>query len=134
PARYAVFAYDYACRRTASRARVARADAISARLKVPIDCRDAARLTARWQPDVDRADELTAASILDLLQSADALRRPERLSALLAVCEAIACSAARASGAYPPVRFLRDSLRVVSSVDAGAIAKASSAATATSRG
>jgi tRNA nucleotidyltransferase (CCA-adding enzyme) len=135
PARYAVLVHDFAAPRSHAdpRARVGRAEALSARLKVPLECRDAARLVERWQADVDRADQLTPASILDLLQSADALRRPQRLSTLLAACEAIACSLPRASQTYAPARRLRDALRIALSVHAGAIAKASKAATATVR-
>jgi tRNA nucleotidyltransferase (CCA-adding enzyme) len=130
PARYAVLAYDFAAarKRTDSRARVSRADAISARLKVPVDCRDAARLLARWRSDVERADRLTPASIVELLQSVDALRRPERLSTLLASSEAVACSIPRASATYSPAKTLRQALRVVAGVDAGAIARAAKAA------
>src|SRR5439155_1154783 len=81
-------------------ARFSRADAISARLKVPVDCRDAARLLARWRSEAERVDRLTPASIVDLIQSADALRRPERLSTLLAASEAVARSIPRASATY----------------------------------
>jgi tRNA nucleotidyltransferase (CCA-adding enzyme) len=135
PARYAILVHDFAAPRSRAdpRARIGRAEALSERLKVPVDCRDAARLVERWQVDVDRADKLTAASILDLLQSADALRRPERLSTLLAACETIACSIPRASETYPPAGLLHASLHIVSSVNAGAIAKASKGATATVR-
>jgi tRNA nucleotidyltransferase (CCA-adding enzyme) len=135
PARYAVLVHDFAAPRSRAdpRARVGRAETLSARLKVPLECRDAARLVERWQAEVDRADQLTPASILDLLQSADALRRPERLSTLLAACEAIACSLPRASQTYAPARLLRDALRIVLSIRAGAIAKASKAAAATVR-
>src|SRR5438876_1673822 len=94
PARYAVLVHDFAAARSRAdlRARVGRAESLSARLKVPVECRDAARLVERSQAEVDRADQLAPASLLDLLQSADALRRPERLATLLAACEAIACS------------------------------------------
>jgi tRNA nucleotidyltransferase (CCA-adding enzyme) len=129
PARYALLAYDFSAarKRANGRARVSRADAISARLKVPVDCRDAARLLARWRSDVERIDRLTPASIVELLQSANALRRPERLSTLLAASEAIACSIPRASATYAPVKTLRQALRVVAGVDAGAIARAEKA-------
>jgi tRNA nucleotidyltransferase (CCA-adding enzyme) len=135
PARYAVLVHDFAAARSGadSRARVARAESLSARLKVPLDCRDAARLVERWQPHVDHADTLTPAAILDLLESADALRRPERLATLLAASESIACSIPRASQMYAPAVTLRDALRTVSSVDAGAIAKASKAETTIGR-
>ena len=61
-------------------------------------------------------------------KSADALRRPERLSTLLAASEAIARSIARASPTYAPAKTLRLALRVVAGVDAGAIARAAKAA------
>ena len=135
PARYAVLVHDFAEARSRAdlRARVGRAESLSARLKVPVECRDAARLVERSQAEVDRADQLAPASLLDLLQSADALRRPERLATLLAACEAIACSIPRASQTYPPAGLLREALRVVSSVNTGAIAKASKAGRATVR-
>jgi len=135
PARYAVLVHDFAAARSRAdlRARVGRAESLSARLKVPVECRDAARLVERSQAEVDRADQLAPASLLDLLQSADALRRPERLATLLAACEAIACSIPRASQTYPPAGLLREALRVVSSVNTGAIAKASKAGRATVR-
>ena len=66
------------------------ADRMSTRLKAPLDCRDAARLTARWWRAVDDAANLRPAQLLDLLGAADALRRPERLERLLAACEIIA--------------------------------------------
>jgi len=135
PARYAVLVHDFAAARSRAdlRARVGRAEWLSARLKVPVECRDAARLVERSQAEVDRAEQLAPASLLDLLQSADALRRPERLATLLAACEAIACSIPRASQTYPPAGLLREALRVVSSVNTGAIAKASKAGRATVR-
>ena len=55
------------------------------------------------------------------------------MSTLLAACEAIACSIPRASRAYPPAGLLHDALHVVTSVNTGAIAKASKAETATVR-
>ena len=129
PERYAVLAYDFAAERkkASARARVARADAISARLRVPVDCRDAARIVARWRLAVDRTEALTPAAIVDLLQSADTLRRPERLSTLLAACEAIAGSVPHAPESYAPANLLRDALRVVMNVDAGTIARAAKA-------
>ena len=61
------------------------AERVSARLRVPVDCRDAALLAARWHGVVQRAAELRPATRLDLLQATDALRRPERLDTLLDV-------------------------------------------------
>jgi len=64
------------------------ADACSQRLGVPRTLRDSARLTARWHTHVHRLAELRAATLLKMLESLDAFRRPERLEVLLAVCEA----------------------------------------------
>lgn len=69
---------------------VSLAERMSTRLKAPLDCRDAARLTARWWRAVDEAANLRPAQLLDLLGAADAMRRPERLERLLAACEIIA--------------------------------------------
>jgi tRNA nucleotidyltransferase (CCA-adding enzyme) len=66
---------------------VARADAISARLKVPGDCRDLARLVARERHGVHQADKLDARALVQLLDRVDAWRRPERFEQLLQVCE-----------------------------------------------
>ena len=124
PVRYAVLVHDFASDpdQSSVRPRVARVDGLSTRLKVPIDCRDAARLVARWRADVDRIDGLTPASIVDLLHGTDALRRPDRLSTLLAASEAIACSIAPRAMTYSSADLLRAALQVVLNVDAGAIA------------
>ena len=98
------------------------AEAMSARLKVPLDCRDAARLAARWHRTVHRAAELAPAALLDLLNAADALRRPERLDTLIGAAECAALSRPRARDAYPPAALLRAALAVAKDVDAGAIA------------
>jgi tRNA nucleotidyltransferase (CCA-adding enzyme) len=99
------------------------AERMSARLKVPQDCRDAARLAARFHGVVHRAAELRPATLLDLFNAADALRRPERLDTLLAACRADACSRPGASADYPPERVLRAALDVVRAVDAGSVAR-----------
>ncbi|MCU0977178.1 MAG: multifunctional CCA addition/repair protein [Steroidobacteraceae bacterium] len=61
---------------------------LSDRLRVPTDYRHLAELTARWHGLVHRALELRAATILDLLESCDALRRPDRFREFLLACEA----------------------------------------------
>ena len=102
------------------------AETMSSRLKVPVECRDAARLAARWHAMVDRALALQPAKLLDLVTAADALRRPERLDNLLKACECAALSAQGAPDDYPPARILRAALAVVKAVDAGAAARAAS--------
>ncbi len=134
PARYAVLTHDLGKatsaaselpRHIAHEQRSARlADKLSQRLKVPQECRDAAVLAARYHGVVHRAAELRPATKLDLLEAADALRRPERLRTLLDACEADACSRPGAARDYPPRSILVRALEVVKSVDAGAIARA----------
>jgi tRNA nucleotidyltransferase (CCA-adding enzyme) len=97
---------------------------LSERLRVPIECRDAAALAARWHGVVHRAAELRPATLLDVLSAADALRRPGRLDTLLDACTADACSRPGAPQDYPPAALLRRALAVVKAVDAGAIARA----------
>jgi tRNA nucleotidyltransferase (CCA-adding enzyme) len=104
---------------------VATAGAIAERLKVPVDCRDAARLAARWGRAVAGAQTLRPATLLDLFAAADALRRPARLEALLETCECETMSRPDASGDFAPAAHLRAALEVVKGVDAGAIARPS---------
>jgi len=112
--------------RARSEADVRTAERISERLKVPVDCRDAARLAARWGRIVPRAESLPPATVLDLLGAADALRRPARLGTLLETCECVAMSGANGSGEFAAASWLRAALKVVKAVDAGAIARAAS--------
>ncbi|HEY2864906.1 MAG TPA: multifunctional CCA addition/repair protein [Casimicrobiaceae bacterium] len=98
---------------------------MSERLRVPADCSELARLVARYHGDVHRAHELRAATLLDLLLAADALRRPERLDGLLRACAADALSRpGQTAKTYEPAQRLRAALAVVRGVDAGAIAAA----------
>jgi tRNA nucleotidyltransferase (CCA-adding enzyme) len=140
PVRYAVLAHDLGAapssgaasslsddappRRAARTARSVRlAEKLSERLKAPVECRDAARLAARWQATVRRAGELRPAALLDLLLAADALRRPERLDALLDACACVAEGREGADGGDAPGRIVRRALAAVKRVDAGAIAR-----------
>jgi tRNA nucleotidyltransferase (CCA-adding enzyme) len=59
------------------------AQALSARLKVPVDCSDAAQLVAHWHGEALRAPELNEETLLMMLMAADALRRPHRLRWLI---------------------------------------------------
>jgi tRNA nucleotidyltransferase (CCA-adding enzyme) len=67
---------------------VALIEALAARLRVPKEHTELAVLTARHHGLVHRALELRPATILELLEKTDALRRPERFRALLLACEA----------------------------------------------
>jgi tRNA nucleotidyltransferase (CCA-adding enzyme) len=131
PVRYAVLAvhpgrHDAAAAtaRGTEAARSARiADAISSRLKAPAECRDAARLAARWRRAVDDADDLRPARLLALLDAADAFRRSQRVESLLETCACIALSAPRAPADYAPAAIVRAALAAARGVDAGAIAR-----------
>ena len=133
PARFAVLTHDLGKahsdpaalpRHIAHEQRSVRlAQALSDRLRVPQECRDAAILVARMHGTVHRAAELRPATLLNLLVAADALRRPERLVLLLAACAADACSRPGAALPYAPAELLQDALDVVGDVKAGAIAR-----------
>jgi tRNA nucleotidyltransferase (CCA-adding enzyme) len=133
-ARYAVLAHDLGKAGTAASAwpahhghegrSVRLAGRMSARLKVPVDCRDAARLAARWHGTIHRAAELRPSTMLDLITAVDALRRPERLDTLLAACEADAMSRpGTARSTYAPAAIVRAALCTVRGVKVTAVAR-----------
>ena len=57
------------------------------RLRAPTDYRELAVLAARWHVLAHRALELRPRTVLELLESCDAFRRPERFRELLIACE-----------------------------------------------
>jgi tRNA nucleotidyltransferase (CCA-adding enzyme) len=102
------------------------ARALSERLKVPADCRDLAVIVAREHGIVHRAQELRPATVLDLIERCDALRRPERFQAMLLACEADFRGRAGFEGRlYPQPTRLLAALDAARGVDAGAIARSS---------
>jgi tRNA nucleotidyltransferase (CCA-adding enzyme) len=131
PTRFAVGAQELDRTRNGLRGReafdarigVARAEALSRRLRVPIDCRDAARLAVRWHHVLIDVNALAPAELLDALEAADALRRPERLETLAAATDAhVAARMPDATVDERRVALLREALAVVRNVDAAAIA------------
>ena len=94
------------------------------RIRVPNECRDLALITARYHGDVHRALQLRPATILNMLEATDALRRPERFKEFLQACE---CDARGRPGfeicLYPAAERLRTALSAAQGVDAGAIAR-----------
>jgi len=62
--------------------------ALAERLRVPTDYRELAELAARWHGLAHRAAELRPRTMLKLLESCDAFRRPERFRELLLAFEA----------------------------------------------
>lgn len=103
---------------------VALLQALCRRLRVPNDCRDLAVTVAAFHGKAHRAAELRPDTLLRLLHDTDALRQPARFEQFLAACE---CDARGRSGLeaqpYPQADYLRQVLRWVASVDAGAIAR-----------
>jgi tRNA nucleotidyltransferase (CCA-adding enzyme) len=96
---------------------------VCARLKVPSDCRDLARLVARYHGDIHRGAELAAATIVRILENTDALRRPVRFEQLLEAC---ACDFHGRLGwqeiPYRAPALFRQALTAVRGVDAASIA------------
>ena len=95
------------------------------RLRVPTDCRDVARLVARFHGDMHKVDQLRPDTKLKILERCDALRRPARFEEILSACEADYRGRLGWNGKeYVPAGAWRRALAAVQSVDAGAIAQA----------
>jgi tRNA nucleotidyltransferase (CCA-adding enzyme) len=81
------------------------------RLRVPNTHRELAILAGRYHTLVHRALELRPATVLTLLESCDAFRRPERFAELLLACEADARGrSGREEAPYPQVGYLARAL------------------------
>lgn len=90
---------------------------LCARLRAPNEYLELAALVARYHGDCHRAGELRPATLLDILQHIDALRRPERLQQFLAACEADARGRPGFDDKpYPQAAVLRAALDAVQSV------------------
>ena len=100
-------------------------ETVSERLRAPADCRDLAVLAAREHGVIHDAAVLRPATLVKLLERADALRRPERFGQLLEACE---CDFRGRPGwedrPWAAGDILRRALAAVQAVDAGAIAAA----------
>jgi len=67
---------------------VALIEALATRMRIPSEYRDLSIIVARYHGIAHRAFELRAKTILEFLERADALRRPDRFSLALLACEA----------------------------------------------
>jgi len=104
---------------------VALLEAICERLRVPSDCRDVARLVARFHGDMHRVAELRPETRLTVLERCDALRRPDRFELILLACEAdYRGRLGWGERDYGQAEAWRVALAAVRAVDAGAIAGA----------
>jgi len=103
-------------------------EAICERLRVPTECREVARLAARFHGDMHRVAELRPETRLTVLERCDALRRPERFELILLACEAdYRGRLGWEERDYAPAAAWRAALAALRSVDAGAIARATTA-------
>jgi len=134
PARFAALTHDLGKARTPAdilprhhgheAKSVTLVEAVCERLRVPVECRDVARLAARYHGDMHRFDELRADTRLTILERCDALRRPERFEQILAACEADHRGRLGwEERAYDAAAKWRAALAVARAVDAGAIAR-----------
>jgi tRNA nucleotidyltransferase (CCA-adding enzyme) len=98
-------------------------ESLALRLKLPSDCRDLALLASRHANTVLDAPELDAESLLELFDTVDAWRRPERFAELMAA------SFAGEPGTEQARTRLERALKAAAGIDAGAIARAAKGAT-----
>ena len=107
---------------------VALLESICERLRVPADCRDVARLVARFHGDMHRVAELRPETRLTVLERCDALRRPDRFELILLACEAdYRGRLGWEKRDYTQAAAWRAALAAVRAVDAGAIARSTAA-------
>jgi len=92
---------------------------LAERVNAPGDCRDLALLAVRERDAIATCD-LDAETTLDMLERADAFRRPERLERLLDVAQ---CDAHHAGKIEGPALQLRRALEAARKVEAGRIAR-----------
>jgi tRNA nucleotidyltransferase (CCA-adding enzyme) len=95
--------------------------ALATRLKVPTEHAALAELVCREHLNAHRAFELKPATVLKLLGALDALRRPARLDAFLAACEADKRGRlGHEQDAYPQAAYLRAARAAAAAVEASA--------------
>jgi tRNA nucleotidyltransferase (CCA-adding enzyme) len=94
------------------------------RLKIPNDCRDLARMTAREHGNVGRALELRADTMVTLFERCDAFRKPQRFADMLRASE---CDHRGRTGfadkPFPQAAYLEQALNTARAVDAGEVAQ-----------
>jgi tRNA nucleotidyltransferase (CCA-adding enzyme) len=101
---------------------------VSKRLKVPIECRDLAVMTAREHGNIGRALQLRANTIVTLFERCDAFRKPARFTQMLLATECdsrgrIGPSASYAEAPFPQLAHLEAALAAARGVNAGEIAQ-----------
>ncbi|MFG6416068.1 multifunctional CCA addition/repair protein [Roseateles sp. DC23W] len=98
---------------------------VSARWRVPNDCRELAELVAREHTHVHQSGGFGAEARLRLLERCDAWRRPQRFAELLWACECDARGRLGLEGRdYPQRQQLLDDLAATQQVDLAAVSAA----------
>ena len=98
-------------------------EALCDRYRIPNDFRELGVLASRYHLHVHRAEELRTGTLLDVLESLDAFRRPDRFAQFLLVCEADARGRkGREDADYPQADLFRRVFQAAREVDAAAIA------------
>ena len=101
---------------------VALLEAMGERLRIPRRFLDLARITARYHGQVHKIDELRPGTILDLLEGADAFRRPGRFHQMLTACEAdFRGRGGYAERAYPQAGRLGSAFAAAAGLDLGTV-------------
>lgn len=94
-------------------------DAVSTRFKAPSEYAALARLVCRHHLEAHRAFELRAATVLELIESLDAIRRPERMRVFTLACEADKRGRlGLEDNDYPQGGYLRECLDTVRAIGA----------------
>jgi len=97
---------------------------VSARLRVPTECKELAEVVAREHGNIHRSGDFSAAAIVRLLERCDAFRKPARFAEVLLACE---CDARGRLGfedaAYPQRQRLLQSLQAAQTVTADSAMK-----------
>lgn len=110
---------------------VALVQAFCDRLKAPREYREIAVLVTREHSRIHRAQELRPATMLELLEGLDALRRPERFTDILTACEIDARGRlGRERDPYPQKQRLLQARACVATVDIAPIVAGGLAGTA----
>jgi len=91
--------------------------AVNERYKVPRDCQELALLVGEYHTHGHRALELKASTLLELLQSFDVYRRPQRFQEFIAACEMDARGRlGLEERTYPQADYLRGAAAVAKAV------------------
>lgn len=91
--------------------------AVNERFKAPKDCQELALLVGKYHTHGHRALELKASTLLELLQSFDVYRRPQRFEEFIAACEMDARGRkGLEQRSYPQADYLRGAAKVAREV------------------